>query len=111
MMYSFAMLLCLGAFYAFAMAKTAHYKSVFGTRPNQVQTQRFNRSGWIIILLSFIVNLSQGVGYGSLMFCGQMALSVLLLAVCLTYQPNWMRSLLYLLPLSGLIVVVSGLVF
>ncbi|KZN34043.1 hypothetical protein N480_22900 [Pseudoalteromonas luteoviolacea S2607] len=111
MIYGLAMLLCLGAFYAFAMAKTAHYKSVFGTRPSQEQTKRFNLSGWIIILLSFIVNLSQAIGYGSLMFCGQMALSVLLIAVCLTYKPNWMRSLFYLLPLLAVIMVVSSQVF
>ncbi|WP_442961702.1 DUF3325 domain-containing protein [Pseudoalteromonas sp. SMS1] len=111
MIYSLATLLCISAFYAFAMAKTAHYKSVFGTRPSQRRSQHINNFGWIIILLSFGVNLSQAIGYGSLMFCGQLALSVVLIAMCLTYQPSWMRSLLYLLPISTLLLAVISLVF
>ncbi|ESP92461.1 DUF3325 domain-containing protein [Pseudoalteromonas luteoviolacea] len=100
MIYGLATLLCFGAFYAFAMAKTPHYKSVFGSRPSQKQTQQFKLAAWIIILLSFLVNLTQAIGYGSLMFCGQMALSVLLIALCVTYKPHWLRSLLYVLPIT-----------
>ncbi|MDK1288113.1 DUF3325 domain-containing protein [Pseudoalteromonas umbrosa] len=108
MIYSLATLLCFSAFYGFAMAKTAHYKSVFGVRPNQSITQRFSYGAWIIILLSFIVNLSQSIGYGSLMFCGQMALSVLVISLCMTYKAKWLRSLFYLLPaLTSLLTILT----
>ncbi|KZN35761.1 DUF3325 domain-containing protein [Pseudoalteromonas luteoviolacea] len=110
MIYSLATLLCLSAFYAFAMAKTSHYKSVFGTRPSQKKSLYINNLGWIIILLSFVVNLSQAIGYGSLMFCGQMALSVTLIALCLTYQPTLLRSALYLLPMWAIVLAALSLI-
>ncbi|MDK1310116.1 DUF3325 domain-containing protein [Pseudoalteromonas ardens] len=106
MMYLIATLLCLSSFTAFALAKTPHYKAVFGTRPDQIQSKRYLLAAWIMLLLTLAVDISQAVGYGSLMFCGQMALAVLLLAVVLSFRPSWVRSLFYLLPATTLIAVV-----
>ncbi|ALU45717.1 DUF3325 domain-containing protein [Pseudoalteromonas rubra] len=106
MMYLIATLLCLSSFTAFALAKTPHYKAVFGTRPDQIQSKRYLLAAWIMLLLTLAVDISQAVGYGSLMFCGQMALAVLLLAIVLSFRPNWVRSLFYLLPATTLIAVV-----
>ncbi|KZN63490.1 hypothetical protein N473_16845 [Pseudoalteromonas luteoviolacea CPMOR-1] len=111
MIYSLATLLCFSAFYAFAMAKTSHYKSVFGSRPDQTLTQRFNYSAWIIILLSLSINLSQAIGYGSLMFCGQMALSVIIISLCMTYRAHWLRSLLYVLPAITCVLTILALLY
>ncbi|KNC66294.1 hypothetical protein AC626_17865 [Pseudoalteromonas rubra] len=105
-MYLIATLLCLSSFTAFALAKTPHYKAVFGTRPDQIQSKRYLLAAWIMLLLTLAVDISQAVGYGSLMFCGQMALAVLLLAVVLSFRPSWVRSLFYLLPATTLIAVV-----
>ncbi|KAF7781005.1 hypothetical protein PRUB_b0079 [Pseudoalteromonas rubra] len=106
MMYLIATLLCLSSFTAFALAKTPHYKAVFGTRPDQLKSKRYLLAAWIMLLLTLIVDISQAIGYGSLMFCGQMALAVLLLAVMLSFRPGWVRSLFYLLPSATLIAVV-----
>ncbi|AZZ96067.1 DUF3325 domain-containing protein [Pseudoalteromonas sp. R3] len=106
MMYLIATLLCFTSFMAFALAKTPHYKAVFGTRPEHALSQRYLIAAWIILLLTLVINVSQAVGYGSLMFCGQMAFSVLLLTCLLTFRPKWMRSLFYLLPATTLLISV-----
>ncbi|MCG7535533.1 DUF3325 domain-containing protein [Pseudoalteromonas sp. OOF1S-7] len=106
MMYLIATLLCLGSFTAFALAKTPHYKAVYGTRPDQTLSQRYLITAWIMLLLTLGLNISQAVGYGSLMFCGQMALAVLLLGVILAFRPHWVRSLFYLLPATTLLATV-----
>ncbi|TMN71749.1 DUF3325 family protein, partial [Pseudoalteromonas maricaloris] len=77
MMYLIATLLCFTSFMAFALAKTPHYKAVFGTRPEHALSRRYLIIAWIILLLTLVINVSQAAGYGSLMFCGQMAFSVL----------------------------------
>ncbi|MCO7187541.1 MULTISPECIES: DUF3325 domain-containing protein [unclassified Pseudoalteromonas] len=107
MMYLIATLLCFTSFMAFALAKTPHYKAVFGTRPEHALSQRYLVAAWIMLLLTLVIDVSQAVGYGSLMFCGQMALSVLLLATLLSFRPNWMRSLFYLLPAALFLITVS----
>jgi hypothetical protein len=37
-------------------------------------------------------------GYGGLLLCGYMAVSVMLLAFALSYYPTKLRSLIYVLP-------------
>ncbi|MEC4087934.1 DUF3325 domain-containing protein [Pseudoalteromonas rubra] len=106
MMYLIATLLCLSSFTAFALAKTPHYKAVFGARPDQIQSKRYLLSAWIMLLLTLVIDINQAVGYGSLMFCGQMALAVLLMAVMLSFRPGWVRSLFYLLPAATLVMAV-----
>jgi hypothetical protein len=69
--------LCLFAFNGFALAKPAHFKTVFTTRPSKLQSNLLLIVAWISILLSLLLCVVTQQGYGALLFCGFMGLSVL----------------------------------
>lgn len=71
--------LCLFAFNCFALAKINHFKDVFKRRPSKLQQQAFLFAAWISILLSFMFCVITQQGYGVLLFCGFMSLSVLII--------------------------------
>ena len=83
--------LCLLAFNCFALAKFNHYRDVFKTRPSQKQSQQFIIVAWISILLSLLLCVVERQGYGGLLFCGYMALSVLLLMIFYSFKASWVK--------------------
>ncbi|MDP2635648.1 MAG: DUF3325 domain-containing protein [Pseudoalteromonas sp.] len=97
--------LCLLAFNCFALAKFNHYRDVFKARPSQKQSQQFLIAAWISILLSLLLCVIKHQGYGGLLFCGYMALSVLLLMIFYSFKPSWVKHMsvlnVVLLLLSG----------
>ncbi|KPH65514.1 hypothetical protein AMS58_05520 [Pseudoalteromonas porphyrae] len=98
--------LCLLAFNCFALAKFNHYRDVFKNRPTQKQSQRFIIAAWISILLSLVLSVAQNNGYGALLFCGYMALSLLILMIFYSFKASWVKIMsavnITVLMLSGL---------
>ncbi|WP_394189321.1 DUF3325 domain-containing protein [Pseudoalteromonas atlantica] len=97
--------LCLLAFNCFALAKFNHYRDVFKTRPSQQQSQWFLISAWISILLSLLLCIVEHQGYGGLLFCGYMALSVLLLMIFYSFKATWVK---YMSAVNVVLLVISG---
>lgn len=98
--------LCLMAFNCFALAKFNHYRDVFKVRPTVKQSNRFIVLAWITILLSLVLSIVQHQGYGGLLFCGYMALSVLLLMIFYSFKTTWVKLLS---ALNVTTIVLSGL--
>ncbi|WP_064435528.1 DUF3325 domain-containing protein [Pseudoalteromonas neustonica] len=98
--------LCLLAFNCFALAKFNHYRDVFKNRPTKKQSQRFIIAAWISILLSLVLSVAQNNGYGALLFCGYMALSLLILMIFYSFKASWVKIMsavnITVLMLSGL---------
>ena len=73
--------LCFMAFNCFALAKFNHFREVFKKKLTDKQRHSFLATGWITILLSLVLSVLSEGGYGALLFCGYMALSVLMLMI------------------------------
>ena len=101
-----AFLLCFMSFTGFALAKTSHYKAVFAVRVDTKLSQLILVFSWITLIASALASMWYQFGYGSLLFCGYMAISVLSIALILSYQPAKLRLIIYTLP--GFIVTVFG---
>ncbi|MFY8325149.1 DUF3325 domain-containing protein [Pseudoalteromonas sp. ZZD1] len=85
--------LCLLAFNCFALAKFNHYRDVFKVRPTQKQSNQFVIAAWISILLSLVLSVVEHKGYGGLLFCGYMALSILLLMTFYSFKASWVKPM------------------
>ncbi|MGB6138871.1 MAG: DUF3325 domain-containing protein [Pseudoalteromonas rhizosphaerae] len=103
--------LCLLAFNCFALAKFNHYRDVFKTRPSDKLSKQFLIVAWISILLSLVLSVVQHNGYGALLFCGYMALSVLILMIFYSFKASWVKIMsalnITVVMLSGLFLTVS----
>ncbi|KAF7764775.1 hypothetical protein PCIT_b0840 [Pseudoalteromonas citrea] len=102
-----AFLFCFTSFTGFALAKSSHYKSVFGVRVDAKLSRHIRIVSWVCLLASALMSMWHQFGYGSILLCGYMAVSVMCLALLLSYMPAKLRSLIYLLP--GLLVITAVL--
>ena len=98
--------LCLLAFNCFALAKFNHYRDVFKSRPTEKQSKQFLLVAWISILLSLILSVVYMHGYGVLLFCGYMALSILILMIFYSFKASWVKIMG---ALNVTVVMLSGL--
>jgi high-affinity K+ transport system ATPase subunit B len=105
--------LCLFAFNGFALAKPAHFKTVSKTRPSQQQSNLLLIVAWISILLSLIFCVATQQGYGALLFCGFMSLSVLIIMIFYNFIDKLIKPFsilnMLLIGLSGLLLVINAL--
>jgi len=83
--------LCLFAFNSFALAKSAHFKTAFKIRPSQQQSNVLLIVAWISILLSLLLCVITQQGYGALLFCGFMSLSVLIIMFFYNFIENLIK--------------------
>ena len=83
--------LCLLAFNCFALAKFNHYREVFKARPSEKQSKQFLLAAWISILLSLVLSVVQHHGYGALLFCGYIAVSLLILMIFYSFKASWVK--------------------
>ncbi|MCQ8878263.1 DUF3325 domain-containing protein [Pseudoalteromonas shioyasakiensis] len=100
--------LCLFAFNCFALAKFNHYRDVFKVRPTQTQSNQFVVVAWISILLSLVLSVVEYKGYGALLFCGYMALSVLILMIFYSFKTSWVKAMSVI---NISVILFSGLFF
>jgi len=98
--------LCLLAFNSFALAKFNHFKDVFKKRPTESQSKSLLFIAWISILLSLVLFVATQSGYGALLFCGFMSLSVLIILVFYNFLIGYVK---WLSVLNALLIVLSGL--
>ena len=102
--------LCLVAFNCFALAKFNHFKDVFNKRPTDQQRLILLSVAWISILLSLVLCVLSDAGYGALLFCGYMALSVLMLMILYSFTVSWVKHVsvftMSILLLSGFSVMI-----
>ncbi|MBE0379941.1 MULTISPECIES: DUF3325 domain-containing protein [Pseudoalteromonas] len=98
--------LCLLAFNCFALAKFNHYREVFKTRPNEKQSKQFLLAAWISILLSLVLSVVQHNGYGALLFCGYIAVSLLVLMIFYSFKASWVKIMSVL---NITVIMLSGL--
>jgi len=102
--------LCFFGFNCFALAKFNHFRDVFKKKLTEKQRNSFLLSGWISILLSLVLCVLSDAGYGALLFCGYMALSVLMLMILYSFTVSWVKHVSVLtmsvLLLSGFSVMI-----
>ncbi|QMW16664.1 MULTISPECIES: DUF3325 domain-containing protein [unclassified Pseudoalteromonas] len=102
--------LCFLAFNCFSLAKFNHFRDVFKKKLTEKQRYRFLTIGWITILLSLGLSVMSEGGYGALLFCGYMALSVLMLMILYSFTVSWVKHIsainVSVLVLSGLSVMI-----
>ena len=98
--------LCLLAFNCFALAKFNHYRGVFKTRPSDKLSKQFLIAAWISILLSLVLCIVTQGGYGALLFCGFMSLSVLIIMVFYNFLVSYVK---WFSILNSVLIVLSGL--
>ena len=98
--------LCLLAFNCFALAKFNHYRDVFKTRPSDKLSKQFLIAAWISILLSLVLCIVTQGGYGALLFCGFMSLSVLIIMVFYNFLVSYVK---WFSILNSVLIVLSGL--
>ena len=84
-------ILCIIAFSCFAHAKATHYRDIYGVRPNARLVSKILICAWISILLSLLLSIIDQAGYGALLFCGYMSLSVLILVVLFSFIEDWVK--------------------
>ncbi|KPZ58257.1 DUF3325 domain-containing protein [Pseudoalteromonas sp. P1-25] len=105
--------LCLLAFNGFALAKPAHFKTVFKTRPSEQQSNLLLIVAWISILLSLVFCVVAQQGYGALLFCGFMSLSVLIIMLFYNFIDSLVKPFsvlnMLLVGVSGLLIAVNAL--
>jgi len=105
--------LCLFAFNGFALAKPVHFKTVFTTRPSKLQSNLLLIVAWISILLSLLFCVVTQQGYGALLFCGFMGLSVLIITIFYNFIEKLIKPFSFLnmllIGFSGLLLVVNPL--
>ena len=85
--------LCFMAFNCFALAKFNHFREVFKKKLTDKQRHSFLATGWITILLSLVLSVLSEGGYGALLFCGYMALSVLMLMILYSFTVSWVKRI------------------
>lgn len=85
--------LCFMAFNCFALAKFNHFREVFKKKLTDKQRHSFLATGWITILLSLVLPVLSEGGYGALLFCGYMALSVLMLMILYSFTVSWVKHI------------------
>ncbi len=85
--------LCFMAFNCFALAKFNHFREVFKKKLTDKQRHSFLTIGWITILLSLVLSVLSEGGYGALLFCGYMALSVLMLMILYSFTVSWVKRI------------------
>ncbi|MBH0011493.1 MULTISPECIES: DUF3325 domain-containing protein [unclassified Pseudoalteromonas] len=98
--------LCLFGFNGFALAKFNHFKDVFKKRPTELQSKSLLFIAWISILLSLVLCVTTQSGYGALLFCGFMSLSVLIIMVFYNFLVGYVK---WFSVLNSVLVVLSGL--
>lgn len=98
--------LCLLSFNCFALAKYNHFKDVFKKRPTESQRKKLLLAAWISILLSLVLCIVTQGGYGTLLFCGFMSLSVLIIMVFYNFLVGYVK---WSSVLNSVLVVLSGL--
>jgi hypothetical protein len=98
--------LCLFAFNCFALAKFNHFKDVFKKRPTELQSKRLLLVAWISILLSLVLCVVIQSGYGGLLFCGFMSLSIL---ITMVFYNFCIRFVKWFSILNGVLIVLTGL--
>jgi hypothetical protein len=100
--------LCLLAFNSFALAKFNHFKDVFKKRPTKLQSKKLLLIAWISILLSLVLCVVTKGGYGALLFCGFMSLSVLIIMIFYNFLIGYVKILsiinIAIIALTGLFV-------
>ncbi|MGO2075410.1 DUF3325 family protein [Pseudoalteromonas sp. AOP31-A2-14] len=93
--------LCLLAFNGFSLAKFSHFRDVFNQKPAQWQSNWLVGFSWISILLSLCLSIVKFGAYGSLLFCGYMALSLLIIMAFYSFK----RNLVKLMSICNLILI------
>ncbi|MBH0059371.1 DUF3325 domain-containing protein [Pseudoalteromonas sp. SWXJZ94C] len=100
--------LCLFSFNCFALAKFNHFKGVFKKRPTEPQCKKLLLAAWISILLSLVLFVATQGGYGALLFCGFMSLSVLIIMIFYNFLISYVKILsiinIAIIALTGLFV-------
>ncbi|HCV05637.1 DUF3325 domain-containing protein [Pseudoalteromonas sp. SSMSWG5] len=97
--------LCFLGFNCFALAKFNHFRDVFKKKLTEKQRHSFLMSGWITILLSLLLSVLNDGGYGALLFCGYMALSVVMLMILYSFTVSWVK---YVSVLTMSVLLLSG---
>lgn len=98
--------LCLLAFNGFSLEKLTHFRDVFNQKPAKWQSKCLIRLSWISILLSLWLSIVEFGAYGSLLFCGYMALSLLIIMVFYSFK----RNLVKLMSIANMVIILlSGL--
>lgn len=98
--------LCLLSFNCFALTKYNHFKDVFKKRPTEPQRKKLLLAAWISILLSLMLCIVTQGGYGALLFCGFMSLSVLIIMIFYNFLVDYVK---WFSVLNSVLVVLSGL--
>ncbi len=102
--------LCFIGFNCFALAKFNHFRDVFKKKLTEKQRGSLLSIGWITILLSLVHCVITDEGYGVLLFCGYMALSVLMLMILYSFFVSWVKHIsvltLCVLLLSSIFVMI-----
>jgi len=98
--------LCLLSFNCFALTKYNHFKDVFKKRPTEPQRKKLLLAAWISILLSLVLCIVTQGGYGALLFCGFMSLSVLIIMIFYNFLVDYVK---WFSVLNSVLVVLSGL--
>ncbi len=106
MIYLLSFSLCLFSFNCFALAKFNHFKDVFKKRPTELQHKQLLALAWISILLSLAICVETQSGYGALLFCGFMSLSVLIITI---FYNLLTRLVKVFSVLNAVLITVSGL--
>ncbi|MDP5214466.1 DUF3325 domain-containing protein [Pseudoalteromonas tunicata] len=97
-------LLTLISFNCFALAKANHYRDAFTVRPNQRISFLLTLAAWIIILLTVVLSYYQYQGYGVLLWCGFMAMSIVIITALISYKAIFIKWLfLFLLIITFII--------
>jgi hypothetical protein len=98
--------LCLFSFNCFALAKFNHFKDVFKKRPTKSQRKKLLLAAWISILLSLVLCVATQGGYGALLFCGFMSLSILIVIVFYNFLVDYVK---WFSVLNSIVVILIGL--
>ena len=100
---SLILILTLLSFTGFALAKNSPYKEVFAVRPTPRISLILTCSSWIMLLLTLGLSIHFYAGYGVLLWCGFMALSILIVSFLLAVKPLYIK---WLVPISVFFIVV-----
>lgn len=85
--------LCLLALNGFALTKFTHFRDVFSRRPTHSQQKQLLALSWISILLSLLLSVLHLGAYGSLLFCGYMAVSLLFIMFFYSFKVLWVKAM------------------
>ncbi len=95
------------AFIALASAMTKHQKQIFNRELNPVQSSIATTLGWLLLLTSLVICLLSGKISSMLSYwVGVLTFAALLIGLMLSYYPDKIKNLAYLL--IGLTVLTAG---